>query len=170
MDPVASGGSDGGPPTGRLAGNALASFLDPQRVVFVSGSPSQRDVLLQLAELTGSDWTIAQRAYFLKALFDREAVTTTAIGGGIAVPHARLTHLDRCRVTIGLAPGGVEWLARDSQPVRLIVLIAARENDRAEHLRLLAAVASRLNDLARRERVIQATSAEEALTELAGSG
>ncbi len=162
MSTIASRGSDGG------ASDGLAGFVDVERVAFLAGSPAQRDVLLQLAELTGSDWLPSQRAQFLKALFDREAVTTTAIGGGIAVPHARLTHLDRCRVTLGLAPAGIHWLARDGQPVRLIVLIAAREQERTEHLRLLAEVASRLGDLERRERVISAGSAEEALRELTG--
>ena len=159
MSSLASRGSDS---------EGLAACIDVERVAFLVGSPLQRDVLLQLAELTGSDWLPSQRAFFLTALCDREAVTTTAIGGGIAVPHARLTHLDHCRVTLGLAPAGIAWHARDGQPVRLIVLIAAREQARTEHLRLLAEVASRLGDLERRERVIHAMSAKEALQELAG--
>lgn len=159
MTALASRGSDS---------EGLAASLHVERVAFLVGSPSQRDVLFHLAELTGNDWLPSQRAFFLSALCDREAVTTTAIGGGIAVPHARLSHLDRCRVTVGLAPAGVVWHARDNQAVRLIVMIAAREQARTEHLRLLAEIASRLGDLERRERIIHAMSAEEALHELSG--
>lgn len=121
---------------------ALAAYLDPARVTFFAPGVSQRNALIQLAEQAGEGWVAAQRAAFITALFDREAVTTTAIGGGIAVPHARLGHLDRCTITIGLAPGGIPWNARDLQPVSVIVLIAARESQPTEHLHLLAAIAA----------------------------
>lgn len=168
MVPFASRNSESDDPHDQPRSEGLTACVDVERVAFLAGSPTQRDVLLQLAELTGNDWLPSQRAQFLKALFDREEVTTTAIGGGIAVPHARLTHLDHCRITLGLAPAGIAWRARDQQPVRLIVLIAAREQERTEHLRLLAEVASRMADLERRERVITAGSADEALRELTG--
>lgn len=144
----------------------LAAYLDPIRVAFFADGQTQRDAVIELAELAGDGWTAAQRTFFIKALFDREAVTTTAIGGGIAVPHARLAHLDQCSITLGIAPHGIPWNARDEQPVSLIVLIAAREQERTEHLRLLAAVATLLRDPQRRATLLTATTAADAVAAL----
>ena len=110
--------------------------------------------------------SVLGRSSFIKALFDREAVTTTAIGNGIAGPHARLAHLDRCTISLGIAATGIAWNARDEQPVSLIVLIAAREQERTEHLRLLAAVATQLRDPRRREAVLAAGTAPEVIAAL----
>ena len=137
---------------------SLAAYLDPRRITFLREGYNQRDALIVLAEIAGEKWLPTQRSAFLTALFDREAVTTTAIGNGIAVPHARLAHLDQCTITLGIAPFGVPWQARDEQPAVIIVLIAAREDAPTEHLRLLAAVASLLREPARRAAIMTATT------------
>lgn len=142
------------------AATSLAAYLSIERVAFIPDGHSQRDALIELAELAGEGWVPAQRSTFIKALFDREAVTTTAIGNGIAVPHARLTHLERGTITLGIAPRGVAWNARDEKPAEVIVLIAAREDAPNEHLRLLAAVASLLREAPRRAAILAATTPE----------
>jgi len=142
------------------AATILAAYLAPSRVVFIPEGRTQRDALIELAEVAGEGWPPAQRSSFISALFDREAVTTTAIGHGIAVPHARLAHLSHCAVTIGIAASGIDWNARDIQPATIIVLIAAREDAPNEHLRLLAAIAALLRDPTRRAAVIAATTPE----------
>lgn len=143
-----------------VVATSLAAYISPKRVAFIPDGHSQRDTLIELAELAGELWIPTQRSTFIKALFDREAVTTTAIGYGIAVPHARLTHLDLCTITVGIAPGGVAWNARDEKPAEVIVLIAAREDAPNEHLRLLAAVASLLREPTRRAAILAATTPE----------
>ena len=139
---------------------ALAAYLSPRRVAFIPDGHNQRDTLIELAELAGEGWLPTQRSAFIKALFDREAVTTTAIGNGIAVPHARLSHLDHGTITLGIAPGGVAWNARDEKPADIIVLIAAREDAPNEHLRLLAAIAALVREAPRRAAILAATTPE----------
>jgi mannitol/fructose-specific phosphotransferase system IIA component (Ntr-type) len=146
---------------------SLAAYLDPKRIGFIDAGSNQRDALIVLAEIAGENWLPPQRSAFLTALFDREAVTTTAIGSGIAVPHARLPQLDRCTITLGIAPGGVPWQARDGQAVEIIVLIAAREEAPTEHLRLLATVATLLRDPARRAAILAASSPARVIAALA---
>jgi mannitol/fructose-specific phosphotransferase system IIA component (Ntr-type) len=146
----------------------LNAYLDPARVlVLPSHVSSRRDALLVLAELTANGFSAKDRSNFLSALFDREDVATTAIGGGIAIPHARLPHLPACLVTIGISHNGIDYDARDGQSVRLILLLAARIQDRIEHLRLMATLAERLRRPGLVERVIAAPdgrAAVEALT------
>jgi mannitol/fructose-specific phosphotransferase system IIA component len=134
----------------RPAAQELAALLDPNRVVILTATAL-------LTERLARGWTDAQHHQFLHALHDRERLTPTAIGKGIAVPHARVDHLEACCLALAVIPSGVDWEARDGQPVRIAIGIAAREQQRTEHLHLLALVAKTLGDPQRREALLVAT-------------
>ncbi len=153
-----------------MAGNLLelGPFLNAKRVVFMTGAPAKREVLLQLADLTTTGFQPRDRASFIKAIFDREDVTSTAIGAGIAIPHARLPTIDDCVISIAIIPDGIPFDARDGAPVRIVAMIAARDRDRSEHLRVLASVAAHLQDRNRRDQLIAATTPEAVIALLMG--
>jgi mannitol/fructose-specific phosphotransferase system IIA component len=67
---------------------------------------------------------------------------------------------------LAVIPAGVDWEARDGQPVRIAIGIAAREQQRTEHLHLLALVAKVLGDPQRREAVLAAPDAAAVLAAL----
>lgn len=119
----------------------IARLLDPARVLVLSGSPAKPLVITALADLATTDLGAHDRVAFIRATLEREDVTPTAIGQGIAIPHARSAAVDRCRVAVGVIAGGSRWGASDGAPVRLALLIAAREADHAEHLRVMASLA-----------------------------
>jgi mannitol/fructose-specific phosphotransferase system IIA component (Ntr-type) len=137
----------------------LGPFLHPDRVIFLNGSPSKRDALLYIAEVAAAHFPPKDRAAFVKAIFEREDVTSTGIGNGIAIPHARLPSLPGCVIAVGICLAGIEFSARDGRPVQIVVMIAARDRDRAEHLRVLASVAARLQEAALRDRMLHAHDA-----------
>nr|MBA2479995.1 PTS sugar transporter subunit IIA [Planctomycetota bacterium] len=103
---------------------------------------------------------------FVKAIYEREDVTSTGMGSGVAIPHARLPSLPGCVITIAICSQGIEFAARDNCPVHIVAMIAARDRDRAEHLRVLASVASLLQDPALRQRLISARDAQAVIATL----
>ena len=141
----------------------LAPYLHPERVVFLNGTPSKRDALLYIAEVTAAQFPPKDRAAFVKAIFDREDVTSTGIGNGVAIPHARLPTLPGSLITVAICLSGIDFTSRDGKPVQIVIMIAARDRDRAEHLRVLASVASRLQDEALRRHLLEAKSAQAVL-------
>ncbi len=100
--------------------------------------------------LTG-DLDLATRRVFRAAIDARERITTTALGGGIAIPHARMALVGAARIAIARFPAGLDLGARDALPVDLVVMLMTREEDHPGHLRLLARVAARLADRGRRD-------------------
>ena len=122
----------------------ISRLLDPARVVVLPGNPTRSLVISALADIATADLTPHDRVHFIRAVLEREDVTPTAIGAGVAIPHARSPAVPACRIAIGVLPGGVAWNAADQRPVHLALLIAARESDHAEHLRTMAALAVRL--------------------------
>jgi mannitol/fructose-specific phosphotransferase system IIA component (Ntr-type) len=124
---------------------ALASFLSPERVLDLPGSPGRHTAVGMLAETASVGFPREVHDAFVVAVLQREEVGTTAVGGGAAIPHARMRGLDACRIAIGRCPAGIDFGAADGRPVHLLVLLATRDSDRLEHLRLLATIAARLH-------------------------
>ena len=58
----------------------------------------------------------------LEQILEREKVATTAIGRGIAVPHAKSKFAERFGLAIGLSDDGIDFGARDGSPTRVIFL------------------------------------------------
>jgi mannitol/fructose-specific phosphotransferase system IIA component (Ntr-type) len=122
----------------------------------VARFPDRLAVLDRLVDLLGRDLPPDLTAVFRRAIHDRERVTTTALGGGIAIPHARISGVGAVRIALARAEDGVAFEARDGQPVRLVAMLMSREEDHGGHLRHLAAVAARLADRGRRDRMLAA--------------
>jgi Kef-type K+ transport system membrane component KefB/mannitol/fructose-specific phosphotransferase system IIA component len=71
----------------------------------------------------------------------REETMGTGIGGGIAVPHARLDALTRPLVVLGISKEGIEWNAIDDQPAHLVFLILTPRDDADSQLEILGTLA-----------------------------
>jgi mannitol/fructose-specific phosphotransferase system IIA component (Ntr-type) len=144
----------------------LAPLLSPDRVLRLPPACNRHAAISMLADLVMADRTMHDRVAFVRAALEREDVTSTAIGGGVALPHARSQVLDRCRIALGLCPEGLDWQAPDLHPVRVAVLLAARDADHTEHLRVMATLAMRLRRPGIAETLCCAPSAEAAIAGL----
>jgi nitrogen PTS system EIIA component len=82
----------------------------------------------------------------LQALREREMTLSTAWGGGVAVPHARLAGLTRSYVVFVRLASPIEFGAPDGCPVDLLVVVLSPIEEPAEHVRLLARLARRLRE------------------------
>jgi PTS system fructose-specific IIC component len=123
----------------------LTPYLAPERVLHLTGSPSKRDALLALGAAVSKHPHVTNPAAWLKAVFDREDVGSTGVGGGIAVPHAQHPTVTDFVIGLGLCHEGMDFAAKDGRPVHVLTMIAAPVGDRPTYLKVLASVAARLN-------------------------
>lgn len=103
----------------------------------------------------------AKRAEALNALAIREDQMSTAIGLGIALPHAAVEGLEQTIGAIGITKSAVECESLDEVPVRLIVLLLMPKNDFQNHLRSLAQVAKFFNQPQRVEQLMACGTVEQ---------
>jgi len=89
---------------------------------------------------------INDEALYKKDIIKREAESTTGIGDGIAMPHAKDKAVQRATVMFAKSKAGVDFNALDGQPVHLFFMIAAPEGANNTHLAALAALSSLLID------------------------
>lgn len=76
----------------------------------------------------------------------REAMSTTGIGDGVAIPHAKSSWVKVPTVIVGKSSQGIEWEALDDEPVNLVFLIAVPKDGGDEHLKILQTLAVSLMD------------------------
>lgn len=89
---------------------------------------------------------ISDKDVYRAAILKRESESTTGIGDGIAMPHAKNSAVKRAAVLFAKSAAGVEYNSLDGQPVHLFFMIAAPEGANNEHLQALAALSSLLID------------------------
>ncbi|MGY3314107.1 PTS system fructose-specific IIC component [Peribacillus simplex] len=100
---------------------------------------------------------------FKAAILKREQQSTTGIGEGIAIPHAKTNAVRTPAICFGKSVNGVDYESLDGQPAHLFFMIAASEGANADHLETLSRLSSLLMDEKFRDRLISSSSGEEVL-------
>ena len=122
----------------------LSAYLDPSRIVFFNDAVTKHAALQALATELSQAPAVSDANAFMAAIFERERVSSTGIGNGIAVPHAKLPSIEGFAIAVGIAQDGIHFDSRDGEPVRILVMIAASDQQREAYLKVLATVASTL--------------------------
>ncbi len=134
----------------------LAEILDAERTTTSLPEGDKDAVLNALAAL----FPPLPEADVLAALKEREALATTGVGSGVAVPHGRLASVDRTMGALAVSRRGVDFDSIDGQPVHVFVAIVAPE--RGDLVKVLARIARLLRDADLRERLAAAADGEQA--------
>ena len=108
---------------------------------------AKKNVLDELSKLDEKDIKIDSRI-LLEALTKREKLGSTAVGNGIAIPHANCPDIDKPKVFVALLSNSLDFNANDDQPVDIIFLLLAPDNNGSEHLQALALVSRLLSNKA----------------------
>ena len=123
----------------------LSEILVPGAVKVLPKASSKKRLFCDLAEvakgLHGLDYAAA-----FDALQEREALGTTGVGGGVALPHSRLPGLDRVHGVFVRLETPLDFDATDRKPVDLVFGLFAPEGAGVAHLKALALVSRTLRD------------------------
>jgi fructose-specific phosphotransferase system IIA component len=144
----------------------LEQFLSPQRVAFLE-STSKAEALEALIQMSRSGENIADFDRFRREIEQREAVLTTGIGQGVAIPHVKSDSVKQFFITVGVLPRGVDWDSLDDKPVRLVFLIGG-PNDHERYLRILAKLTLIIRNAAKRDAIAAASTREQVLEQFEG--
>jgi PTS system nitrogen regulatory IIA component len=101
----------------------LTDFFAPDAVSLALRGDSKDDVLAALVGLLGLDEGASEN--LLRLLQRREALGSTGVGRGIAIPHCRSLVVERLRLAYGHHVAGVDYQAIDNRPVHDFFLIVA---------------------------------------------
>jgi PTS system nitrogen regulatory IIA component len=140
----------------------IADLLTGPDAVLASVKASGKKALLaELASRTATVFKLDERRLFDR-LLERERLGSTGIGGGIAIPHGRLSTLDKPRGLFARLVHPVDFDSIDERPVDIVFLLVAPEGAGADHLKALARVSRLLRDRSLVEK-LRATESADAL-------
>ncbi len=111
--------------------------LCPEHIVFLD-RPYKTEVLSALVDKAIEQGCVPDGPAFRAAVEEREAVLSTGIGQGIAIPHAKLDGIESFFVIVGILNPQVDWDALDDQPVGLVFLIGGPDNAQNLYLQILS--------------------------------
>lgn len=136
----------------------FTDFLSEQCVLPDLRARDKKGVLHALADQL-SVCTHASADTLEALLVDRERLSSTAVGEGVAIPHCRIDRLRHITACVAVQREGVEFGSRDGVPVRLFVTLVSPAQGSGTHLSVLARIAALLRDARLREQLLEARTA-----------
>jgi len=137
------------------------SILSQDRILFLD-YPRKKDVLLALAENLAAAPQVKNRQELSIEILKREELMSTAIGCGIAIPHVRLSSVTDLIVSVGISRTNiVDFNPLDDEPVRLVFMITAAQNQHAYYLQTLSWFSARLKNKELRDSLLAAQTPQE---------
>ena len=147
------------PKDNTMTSRQVAALLAPEAVSLDLQGREKGAALREVAGRLRGNPAVPDLEGFFAEILAREATGSTAMGHGVAVPHART---DRCRdivMAAGRHSEGLAYGAPDGQPIRLIFLIGTPRQRVTEYLRVVGALVRILGREDVRQSLLAATDA-----------
>ena len=124
----------------------LTELLNVQAVTTRLRAHSKREAIAELVELLEAAHGIDTHGEILDRVLRREAMMSTGIGNGVAIPHGKARLVDRLLAACGVAPEGIDFESVDGEPATLFILLVAPETGGALHVKVLANISRLLKE------------------------
>ncbi len=131
-----------------------ASILDLKSTV-------KDDLLSEMATALANAEPALEANQLLGVLREREALQSTGIGEGVAIPHGKVDGLDRLVAAFARSTAGVDFDSIDGQPTQLLFLLVVPEQSGGQHLKALARISRFFRDASFREKLLGARDLDE---------
>lgn len=141
----------------------ITDLLKKESIQLNASPKSKSEAIDMLVELQVNGGCISDKDEYKKGIIAREEHGSTAVGEGIAIPHAKNKGVKAPSLAAMTVPGGVDYEALDDEPSDLLFMIAAPEGGGDVHLDVLAKLMTILMDEDFRANLLAAKDKDEFL-------
>lgn len=141
----------------------IKDILSPESMIMDLKATTKDEAISEMADLEVATGIVNNKEKFVESIWAREKESTTGIGGGIAMPHARNEYINKARVLFAKSEKGVDFDSLDQQPVHLFFMITAPAGADNTHLQALAKLSSLLINPDLVEKLKAAKTADEVI-------
>jgi mannitol/fructose-specific phosphotransferase system IIA component (Ntr-type) len=144
-----------------LKGSRFADFLKPAQVVYSLKAKDKIQAVEELLDVLVKQKLIENKKPILTRVLDRESLESTAIGHGVALPHARMDTGHDIAVVVGRSAAGIDFESIDRKKVHIIILIVWNPSIPGLFNHLFAGLAQFLRNPGFRKRLFEAKNKTE---------
>ncbi|EEM46620.1 fructose-specific PTS transporter subunit EIIC [Bacillus cereus] len=141
----------------------ITELLKRDTVIMDLTASNKEAVIDELVEKLNGANRLNSKTEFKEAILKREAQSTTGIGEGIAIPHAKTKAVKQPSICFGRSVSGINYESLDGQPAHLFFMIAASEGANNTHLETLSRLSTLLMDEGFRKQLLEAKDESELL-------
>lgn len=142
----------------------LRDLLDESVVKVGLESQDKEECFEEMVDILARAGRLSDRDGALAAVRQREALGTTGIGQGVAIPHGKHASIPALTAALGISADGVEFDSIDGEPAHLVFLLLARADDPGPHVRALAEIARLVQTPGFYRKLLEAATADEILS------
>ncbi len=126
----------------------LADFLCKKAITVELQGTTKKEVIQELIGLLADGEAIDKKNKnkIFDVILAREQLGSTAIGQGVAIPHAKFEGVDKLTASLGISKHGVDFDSLDGEPAYIFFLLVAPADSAGPHLKALARISRLLKD------------------------
>ncbi len=136
----------------------MMDFLNERAISCNLGAQDKESAIRELVELLVLGGAVKEKdaARLIQVLLEREALGSTGIGHGVAIPHGKSAAVSRLISAFGISRQGMNFDSLDGEVVHIFFLLVAPEDSAGPHLKALARISRLLKDKYFRETLLAA--------------
>ena len=142
----------------------ITELLREETIILDVQSKTKPEILKELVAQLELAGTLNDKESFTADILAREEQSTTGIGDGIAIPHAKSAAVKKPAIAFGRSTEGIDFESLDGKPAHIFFMIAASDGANNDHLEALSRLATFLMDDNFREKLLTASTKEDLLT------
>lgn len=145
----------------------LSDALSLSRITLDMKAGTKSSALEELLRLAAECLDLGDTGALRQRVLDREAICSTAVNGGVGIPHARSPEIDGVVASLGISRTGLDFDSPDGEPVRLVFLILSSEIATPAYLSVLGRTARIFRREEMRERILKAETPDAIIQSIA---
>jgi fructose-specific phosphotransferase system IIA component len=138
----------------------LSELLSSSLVKVPLEATTKDEILAELVEVLATQRCIRDAGEVLRVIREREAVLSTGIGNGVAIPHGKSMASPQLSIAAGVAREPVEYDALDGEPVRLVFLLVGPEAAAGAHIKALSRISRLVRQPELRSRLLESRDSD----------
>ena len=125
---------------------------------------TKEEIINEMIDLFKEDSNVIDIEKVRHAVLEREKIMSTGVGKGFAIPHAKTNSVNDIVAAFGKLKTPVDFDSLDKEPVKLVMLLVAKESQVGPHIKLLSRISRMVNNDDFRDRLNKAETESEILS------
>lgn len=138
----------------------ITDILSEELVIIELESFNKEDIFKEMINKISSS-SVKDKSILLQDVLNREKQTTTGIGNGIAIPHAKSSSVIKTTIVFAKSSKGVEYGSIDEKPANLFFMLAVEDGNNNQHIKLLGRLSKLLLNENFRQELLEAKQPSE---------